>query len=203
MSAYVGKERVVTDEILELEVKKWAAQLNLFTLKHMPFLEQEDKVQEGRVVLMKCLGNYKHSSKVKFHTNFYNALRNKAMSLGNGQRTQNGRKYPLNTSLVHNIDPNLVSSIDREVEVEDSTKSSPKIEAAISVGFSPGMLFLAESYGFTGTEAVYMAAKAEGLRLKEMPATYGLPLKELKKAKRTAQIKIDEMKRERLIENGT
>ncbi len=203
MSDYVGKERVVTNEVLEEAVKKWAAQLNLFTLKHMPFLEQEDKVQEGRMVLMKCIGNYKKSSKVKFHTYFYSSLRNRAMSLGNGQRTQNGRRYPLNTALVHNIDPNLVSSIDEEVELGDGTKSWPKIEAAISINFSPDMLFLAESYGFTGTEAVYMAAKAEGMRLKEMPIIYGLPLSDFRKAKITAQIKIDEMKRERLIENGT
>lgn len=176
--------RPVTDEEFEQALIQWRPKLAKFANSWSPYVEDEDRLQEAKLVLLKCLSKFEEGRGAIFHTYFHTALRNRLGELMNRPRK-------------HNEDPNNVtylSEIEEAFEEDTGRQTNMGAYKALQVSFDPNLEFEAASWGFVGLEIPYMMGLAHQITLAETASQFGVDLEGLKQAAKTAREKIQQLR---------
>ncbi len=170
--------RPVSTQEFDEANEKWHPKMVKFAGNTIPFLDFDDKLQEARLVLYKCLQRFENGHGSIFHTYFHRALHNRAGVLAH-------------RPLKHNENPNLVTYLGELDESDEEYRGHANVRKAIGVDFDPSVRFEMESWGFVDMEVDYvMGTVVNRLTLKETARVFDVGIDELKVAKKTATIKM-------------
>lgn len=181
--APVKKElRNISQDEFDTAIAQWYPKMVKFAGNPIPFLDFDDKMQEAKLVLYKCLQRFESGHGAIFHTFFHRALWNTAGSLAH-------------RPLKHNENPNKVTYLGELDNDGDDERSFLNVQRAIGVDFDTSLEFEVESWGFTGNEVPYIIGTViNHISIKETAALFGIEVDDLKAAKETAKEKIAELR---------
>ncbi len=213
--------REITDEEFQGAIETWYPKLVKFAGNNIPFLDWDDKIQEGQLVLYKCLQRFEEGFiskkngagkglKTVFHTYFHTALNNRAGVLTARRLSHNGelarevekRKQDGTVKLTKSGKPETKcvenpSRITYIGEIEDAAmeRTYTVEKMALSEKFGPSAEFELESWGFEGVEIAYMLGTAlHDLSLAETAKLFGIDVASLKAAESTATAKMERLR---------
>lgn len=174
--------RDISNDEFEAATERWGPKMTKFATNNIPFLGWDDKLQEARLVLLKCMERFDSTKGAVFHTYFHNALRNRGGVLAF-------------RPLKHNEDPNITTYLGEIAEAIEDGPQFSKERAAMSQDFDTSPEFMLESYGFEGDEIPYLMGKViHRLSLKDTAELFGLEIKALQRASKTAKEKMSNMR---------
>ena len=145
-----GVLRDVSEGDFDEAQTKWAPKLRKFANMYLPYIDYDDRLQEAKAVLYKCLQRFSADQGASFHTYFHQALFNRAGALA---------KRPVK----HNEDPNRVIYLSEVFAEEDEGPSHIAEKMALSFVVPPTLQFEAEAWGFQGLEIFVVAHLADAL----------------------------------------
>ena len=223
MARQLAVRRYVSEEEFETACETWKPKIVKFATNRIPFLDWDDKIQEGRLVLLNCLELFEDGFiskkdgagkglKTIFHTYLHRALHNRAGILTYRPLMHNAETAKLVPALnAHGEpllkgngdpkekcveDPSLITYIGEIDAVGDEGYSYASEKRGLSVGFETSLEFEVKSWGFVGMEVTYMIGKVvHDITIEETARMFGVSPIKLERAQKRAERKIRALSR--------
>lgn len=172
-------------------LQQWQPKITKMKQSFIPYLDEDDIEQELRLVLWKCQRAYSPDRGAVFHTYLHQAMLN---TMGKLVRSV-GRHNPDYRSLVY------LSTLDDFEEGDDRGEGSRPTGAAaiyrqLSEPFEESVRLLLETAGFTGPEVVWVEARLEGLRGRELEGLLSVDRAGVRAIARRSQRKLRRLREE-------
>ncbi len=220
MTRQLAERRSVSDEEFVTACETWKPKIVKFATNRIPFLDWDDKIQEGQMVLLNCLELFEEGFiskkdgagkglKTIFHTYFHRALHNRAGILTYRPLMHNGELAKLVPALnAHGEQLYKDNGDPKEKCVEDQGRITylGEIDAvgdnegnhayasekrSLSVPFDPSLEFEVKSWGFVGMEVTYIIGKVvHEITIKETARMFGVQVIKLERAQKRAERKL-------------